>query len=199
MIRDGRADVHGGMYFTSARDEYLDFTVPLFSQDASLFVRASLGIKDIDGLADRYVAVLEKGYSESWLKEHYPELKRRPYKNSRLMVEGALAGEVDALLTEYTTIVYQLGATGHYSDFVPLTMTYARETRGAVAQGRSDLLEVVDRGIRDMGAEGRQKVLDRWIIPEDRLPSWLWPALGVGTLALFVGLGSVLAGGRRSR
>lgn len=199
MMRDGRADVHAGMYFTQERDEYLDFTVPLFSQEATLFVRASLGITDVAGLRGRTVAVLEKGFSESWLRKHHPELKRRPYKNSRQMVEGAMADEVDALLTEYTTMVYQLGATDQYKDFVPLATLYEREIRGATAQGKKALVGFLNRGIHDMGEEGRTKVLERWVVPEDRLPSWLWPALGVGALALLVSLGAVLAEGRRPR
>jgi|GEM_PF-5528368 len=197
MMREGTADVHGGLYYTRDRDAYLDFTIPLFRQVGTLFVRASLPIKAISDLRGRYVAVLEQGYSETWLREHHPELKRRPYKTSRQMVEAARAGEVDALLTEYATLVYQLGTTGQYKDFVSLEDMYEVPIKVAVAQGRSDLLAVVERGIRDMGEARCRKIYERWIIPDDALPGWLWPAAGVGLIALVIGLAAFFSGGRR--
>lgn len=197
MMREGTADVHGGLYYTESRDAFLDFSIPILKQKATLFVRADLDITDISDLRGRYVGVLEQGYSQSWLREHYPELKRKPYKNSRHMVEGARAGEVDGLLTEYATLVYQLGSTGQSRDFVPLQSLYEETLKAAVAQGRADLLELVDQGIRDMGEEQRRKIYERWIIPDDALPGWLWPAAGAGLIALIIGLAAVFSGGLR--
>ena len=197
MMRDGTADVHGGLYFTDERDAFLDFSSPIFTQAVTLFVRSSLGIKTVAELGEREVAVLEQGYSAFWLARSHPELKQKPYKTSRAMVEAALACEVDAVLTEYTTLVYQLSATGQCSNFVPLAEMYERPVMGAVSQGRGDLLAIVEQGIRAVGTKKRQKLFERWIIREEGLPGWIWPAVGVGALALFVGLASVFAGGRR--
>ena len=199
MMREGTADIHGGLYFTEDRDGFLDYSTPFFSQKATLFVRASLGIDDVKKLKGCCVAVLDQGYSHYWLARNHPEMICMPYKTSRDMIEAALSGEVEALLAEYTTLVYQLGATGQYKNFIPLAAMYERSMMGAVAHGRPDLLKVVNQGIRKMGEEGREKVFERWIIPENSLPGWLWPAAGVGLVALIASLAAVVTSGYRPK
>ncbi len=197
MMRDGRADIHGGLFYLEERDRYLDYAQPLFPQKATLFVRASQSVRTVSELEARYVGVLDEGYSEYWLSRRYPQLRLRAYPTSLAMVQAALAGEVDALLTEQTTLVTQLGAVGKLDEFVPLVDMYERSIRGAVAEGRTDLLALLERGIRDMGAEERRKIFERWIIVEEAFPDWLLPAAVAGGVSLVIGLAAVGLGWRR--
>lgn len=197
MIREGKADIHGGLYFSDERDVFLDYTSPYFSQRATLFVRASLNIEDMSQLGDRAVAVLEQGYSEYWLRTKYPDLRRKPYVTSREMVQAALDGEVDALLTEYTTLIYQLGSTGYRDAFVPLATLYERSLHGAVAENNDNLLGILEEGIQAMSPEGREKIFSRWIVSEESLPAWVWPSVGIGMCALIIGVIAMSLAGRR--
>jgi len=179
MMRDGEADIHGGLYFNEERDEFLDYADSYFDQEAALFVRNSIGIKDISELGDRPVAVLDQGYSEFYLKEKYPELILKPYKTSKHMVAAAIAGEVDALLTESATLVYQFGTNAKINEFSPIGILYERPLRAAVAQGNTDLLRLVEKGMANLSTRDREHVFNRWIVVE-AYPGWLLPTIILG-------------------
>ncbi len=186
MIRDGKADVHGGLYFNEERDEFLDFASPFFEMEAALFVRKGLGIQYVAGLGNRPVGVLEKGFSEFYLRKNYPELNLLPFKTSRHMAQAAVGGDVDALLTEYTTLIHQLGAVAKVDDFIPLKTLYAHSLRPAVAAGNEELLNIIEEGEAKLSSRDFERIFSRWTVAKPLFNSWVLPAVGLG--ALFTGV-----------
>ena len=184
MVRDGRADIHGGLYFSEERDRYLDFSDPYFAMEAAIFVRKTLGIDSMDQLGNLEVAVLNQGYSEYYLKQHHPNLRGRGYDSSELLAAAAISGEVDAMLTEKTTFIHQLGAQGKISEFKPLETLYRRELRAAVAKGNHELLQTIRNGESLFTERDRDKIFSQWVILASATSGWLVIALVGGFLVL---------------
>lgn len=186
MVRDGEADIQGGLYFSEDREKFLDFASSYFNLDTAVFVRKGLGINSMDEMRGHIVGVLESGYSEHFLKKNYPELQRKAYPSASGMVEDAVSGKLDAMLSECTTITYLLGEKGKLRSFNMLKPLYSRSMRPAVAKGRADLLALVKESMANIPAKERERVFSRWTIPTSSSGSWLLGILAV--LLAFVGV-----------
>lgn len=184
MVRDGRADIHGGLYYSDERGRFLDFSDPFFTLEAAIYVRKSLDIRTMNQLGDLVVAVLNQGYSEYYLKRHHPEVNIRVYDSSNLMAEAAMTGEVHALLTEKTTLVHQLGSQGMLDEFVALDTLYRRDIRGAVAAGNQALLKRIREGEIKLSSRDRDKIFSQWVVLGSSTSGWLVVALVAGFIAL---------------
>ena len=130
------------------------------------------------------VAVLESGYSESYLRKYHPWIRQKAYKNSEQMVEAALSGEVDVLLTEHTTMVNHLGARNKLEEFIPIKTLYSRSVCGAVAQGNEDLLKLVKEGEARISEKRRERLFSHWVVLSSSTSSWLIAILVVGAIVL---------------
>lgn len=189
MMQNGEADVHGGLYYNVERDAFLDYAEPYFDLQAAIFVRNGLDIAQVEDIGKRPVAVLDAGYSEFFLRKNYPDLHLKRYKSSKEMVAAAVAGEVDALLTEFTTLVHQLGALAKINEFSPIKTLYSHSLRAAVAEGNDSLLTMVKRGEENLTEREKERVFSRWIIePPASFPWWTPLIVVVSLLIAAVGL-----------
>lgn len=185
MVRDGRADIHGGLYVTSERRQYLDFAPTYFDLNAAVFVKKGLGIDSMDGLGSREIGVLDKGYSEYYLKKHHPRQPRRSYASASAMAEDAIAGNLDAMLSECPTMTYLLGKYGRLQDFDMLKPLYTRPMHPAVVKGNDELLALVEGGMKRIPSKECERVFSRWTIPNS--PSSTWLKVILGFIVLLVG------------
>ena len=173
MVRDGEADIHGGLYLTSGREKQFDFASSYFDLKAAIFVRKGLGVGSLEELGDHKVGVLEKGYSEYYLKKHYSGMARRAYPNASAMVEAAVAGDVDAMLCECPTVTYLLGTLGMLQEFDMLEPLYTRSIHPAVAKGNKAMLALVEESIAAISEDECERVFSRWTIPTSSYGAWL--------------------------
>ena len=199
MVREGRADVHGGLFFSEDRAQFLDFAPPYFELDAALAVRASLAVHSIAELGDHAVGVLASGYSNSFVRANYPGLNRREYSTMAALAQGAVSGEVDAMIIERVTLVHLLGEMGRLNEFRMPEVLYTQPLRPAVAKGNTEVLALVEQGMRAIPAKDLDRVFRRWTIPVVSGPSWLLGLLGMGVAVAAGILGLVLLQGRRRR
>jgi len=198
MVRDGEADLHGGLFYTDERAQNLDFGPSFFELDAALAVRTGLNVQSMDELGDRTLGVLDKGYSAYYIRTHYPQLNRKEYSSAADLVAGAVAGEVDAMIIERVTLVHLLGELGKLGEFRMLDVLYAQEVRPAVAKGNTAVLELVEQGMRAIPTKELERVFRRWTIPHESVTPWLSMLLGIA-LAVALGLVAFLLFQRRAQ
>ena len=186
MVRDGDADIHGGLYMTAERQQFFDFAPSYFDLNAAVFVRKGLGLDSMDDLGSREVGVLEKGYSEYYLEKNYPQVARRVYPNASTMVADGIAGKIDAMLCECPTITYLLGMQGKLQEFQMLEPLYTRPIQPAVAKGNAELLALVEKGMATIPEAECERVFSRWTIPHSSSGVWLKVILVSVILLVFV-------------
>ena len=180
MVREGRADVHGGLFFSEERARFFDFAAPYFELDAALAVRSTLDVQSMAELGDHPVGVLASGYSNSFVRSRHPGLNRREYPTMDALAQGAVSGEVDAMIIERVTLVHLLGEMGRLDEFRMSDVLYTQSVRPAVAKGNAEVLALVEQGMRAIPAKERDRVFRRWTIPARSGPSWLAALLGMG-------------------
>lgn len=196
MVRSGEADAHSGLYFSRVRTSFLDYGEPYVQLEDKLFARKSLGITSVDELVGRKIGTLRQGYSDYFMKKHYPGMSRVAFDSSEDMVRAAVEGRVDAFLTEYPTLQYQLGAMAAHDDFVAVQVLYEMTLHPAVSKGNGELLDLIDRGFAAIPANDRERIRRRWIPEEPGMPKWLVPSIVIAALVLLGVVLCLLSGGR---
>lgn len=188
LIRSGGADVHGGLFESGERQEYLDFSqkmkVPLASR---LFVSSKLNVNDINDLGAVIVGLTEKGFAQEYIETNHPSVNMRGYPNSKEVVEAAIAGEILAFITDYPAAMYYLHKSSDPSQFRVVETLYTKRLQAAVRDGDIRLLMFVEEGFSKVPSEEVERIIQRWIQTIYMTPDWLYTALIAGFCFLLAG------------
>lgn len=188
-VRDGRADVHGGLFFTDERDRFLDYTAPIFPSSGGAYVKKDSGILELSQLNGRRVGVIESSFFDYYMQHNYPEMKPVRYKTSLELAKAAISGDVPASVGDYPTIMYQIGSLGKASEFTILDFSGDQLFRAAVAEGNTALLEMVEHGLEMVDQNERDSIFNRWVMsPSVSSQSWLVPAASVALGCLLLAI-----------
>ncbi len=193
-IENGRIDVLA-MYRSIERDKQVDFSSPHIQVFHSLFVRNGSKIKSIDDLIDQSVIVQRGDIMHDYLLQHRVAGEIIPVENPvdglRLLASGrhdaALFAKLQALYTIRTYDLSNLRSVG------PAMLP--RDYCFAVPEGRQDLLDKLNEGLRIIAATGElDRIRHKWfgnydnhLTGEEAVRYTLW--IGIPFLAL---LGAIL-------
>ncbi|MFO7863604.1 MAG: ATP-binding protein, partial [Salinivirgaceae bacterium] len=167
-IKSGKTDVIVGIIFSEEREKVLDFTIPIHTEYYSIFIRKDLPLKDLAGLYDYKLVVLDKDISidkyliPMGLFKNYVLAKSLPEALS--LIEQGLA--------DYVLAPNLLGLNeiekNHYKNI---------EIKGpsiipsiycmAVKKGNTQLLDVLNDGIVELRRNGKlTEMQEKWKVYE---------------------------------
>ncbi len=178
-VREKKADVHGGLFPSADRSTFLDFSDDLVILSAYLFVPADSLVMDVEGLRGVRVGVTAGSYELEFLRNQYPFLLIRTYRNNEELVRAAIAGEVVAFAADYPVGMYLLDRHGSQTDFRLLERLYTQHLVAGVSKGNSDLLLAVNRAFSQLSQDEIRRITQRWIRSErvEVIPVWVWPTI----------------------
>ncbi|WP_281761459.1 transporter substrate-binding domain-containing protein [Pseudodesulfovibrio nedwellii] len=186
-VREGKADVHGGLFYTAGRDRYLDYSSPFFVSRGVVLVVNGSAITDISQLRGKNVGVIDKSFYDALLREKYPALKPYPIENTTRLVEAAVNGEVEVVMGDYPTVMHQIGSMGKVRFFRVIEFVSDQYYRAAVAQGNEVLLTMIEKGLERIDKEERKVLFERWVVG-GHTPSRSWLASTIVISVLSLGL-----------
>lgn len=89
-VRDGRSQVHAGLFFNEQRDRYLDYGAILANTDTHVFLHRTLPlIERVEDLAGCRTGVLAGNYVENQLRQRLPDDAVIPYPTSQQRLSPA--------------------------------------------------------------------------------------------------------------
>ncbi|SON49791.1 transporter substrate-binding domain-containing protein [Vibrio tapetis] len=187
LIKAGKVDVHAGLFESEQRREYMDFSstinVPLATR---LFVSHKLKVSSIAELAGVPVAITEGGFEQNHMAEHYPDIELLPYANSVNAIQAAVDGEVLAFISDYPAAMYYLHQWSTPEDFYVVETLYRENLKAAVPVGNKTTLALVNQGLDSMPTGDFNRIVNKWMLPESRIPTWLMPSLIFGMTAFIL-------------
>ena len=165
MVRNGEADIHGGLLYNEARDKFLDFAAPLREADGHFFYHRSITeLDDASGLEAYRVGTLRNDFTGKFLRDNFPDLVIAEYLTYRSMIDAAEAGEIRVFANLTATLLYTLSEMGVRDNYLfhsnhPLfTMAWS----AAVAEGNDALRQRIDDGMALITDEERLEIARRW-------------------------------------
>ncbi len=113
MVKNGEADYHGGLFYSEARDQFLDYTEPIFTGDNHFFFHRSIfGLQKVEDLAGFQIGILTGDFAVNYVRERQPGAPVIEYDNFEGMMNAARSGEVRILVGDTLPIVFQLAQNG---------------------------------------------------------------------------------------
>ncbi|MFB9885808.1 ATP-binding protein [Balneatrix alpica] len=166
-MRAGEVDVHAAIYITAGRQEWLDFSSPFYEVEASLWFLPGK-VSPPTALNNRYVGVMLNSYASEYLSEYHPQIRQLSYTSMEALIDALLRQEVDAFVGETAIIQHKLLTQGLLNKVErqrqPL---FARQLYAAVKKGNTDLLKRINEGFKQISAQERLAIEQRWVTNSD--------------------------------
>jgi ABC-type amino acid transport substrate-binding protein len=198
MVRNGEADVHGGLTETDQRRESLYFYQrEILRVRTVVFFDEEVGIRDLASMSDMTVGVIAETAEEEFLRSNFPNILLKRYPNSYTLIKSAVDGQIPAFISDYPTGYYHLVLQHNLDRFQTGATLYTRPL--CIATRLSDAkLDRIGISITEIPRAEVLRVLNKWLIPEAEIPLWFWPTVIAGLLALVLaGIGVHLFALRR--
>ncbi len=186
IIREHSADVIDTLFKTQAREEFLDFTTPIFEMTSSIYYDPQIGnIKSLKDLTPYIVGVKDADALIDIARAENPSIKFKLYKNYSDIVRSAKNGEIkvflmDDLPANYYLVKYDL--LYEFSKTEPIAFNYLYI---ATQKGNSKVLNILRDGLSKISKDELLELVDRYTVKVERQPRWIKP-LSYTLLALLL-------------
>ena len=166
MVKDGRADVHGGLYYTKERDKYLDYTSkPLYENKNYFFhYKDIISIKSNKDILP-YVVGVGNGYPRIFMKKNYPNVSIKKYTSNDQAHTAMMNGDIKVVLNSLPTFIYTLKKNKiNINDYkyVENSPVFIKQYFGAVKSGNYKLLKVINDGFLKISSKELKDIENRW-------------------------------------
>lgn len=165
LVKNGRADVHAGLFFNAARDAFLDYGLPMFKTDTHLFYDKRLPYPDgIEAFSAYRIGVIEGDFVVTWLNTHMPALTLVKYNNYTEMMTALNDDEIMVFAADTLTGLHYLGKSGlrRQFRFNADNLIYRNNFIPAVKQGNTALLNVIMEGMDKISKTESAAIARRW-------------------------------------
>jgi PAS domain S-box-containing protein len=164
-VREGRADVVGGIFQSPERLADFDFTHPHLTIETTIFFHQTIfGLRTVEDLRGFRVGVVREDTAETYLRQRLPGDGIAAYDGNEALVRAAIQGEVRVFVADTPVALFYLAKQGADEQFRrALDPLYTNRVHAAVRKGNTKLLETINRGFTAVGAKEIAAVQEKWI------------------------------------
>ena len=166
MVKNGEVDAHAGLFFNEERDKYLEYGAILSKTSTNVFLHNSIHFpEDIKKLSAYRIGVIEKDVVEGYLIDLLGPGSVVGYPDYQSLMKDLLDEKVKAFAADTPTGLFYLSENNllqnfHYQKGDPL---YQSDWYIASTQGRTELIAVINNGMKQISSEERMHIARRWI------------------------------------
>ena len=164
-VGSGEVEVHAGLFFNDQRDEFLDYGGPLTQASSHIILRNGLpSYSKLSEMEGHRIGVLKGDFLEGYLKQRMAPERIVPYASYLDLMAALESGELDLFAADTLTAIHYLLKAEIVSEFSIETAhrLFSETWRVAVTEGRSDLLDEIDRGFEQLSKGERLRIYYRW-------------------------------------
>ena len=170
-VRDGRADIHSGLFQSAERAAWMAFSEPIHEVKTGLFFKS--GEREpvaLEALGGARVGTIAGSFQEAFIRREYPDIAVVSLRDTEEMVLALLGGEIDALLQEGPVAEASLGRIALQGALVRGDAAVLRNLMHAgVRKDNTELLGRINEGLWDIPEATLAAIESRWLTrPEDR-------------------------------
>jgi PAS domain S-box-containing protein len=163
-IKSGEIDIITGIIFSEEREKFLDFTIPVYTEYYSIFIRKDLPFNNLSSLNDYEPLVLDKDISiERFL------IPMRLYKNYILVksISEALSkielGLADFVVAPNSLGMYEIEKNNYKNIEIKGPPIIPSIYCMAVKKGNTQLLNTLNKGISELRRNGKLiEIQNKW-------------------------------------
>lgn len=171
MLKDGRADVHAGIYHTREREAFLDYSAkPLYENKNYFFYHKSLHRTDVQINVTPYVIGIGNGFPVSFMKQNYPTITTKAFEKDEEVYLALMEGKIKVTLSALPMMSYALKTNNSSLDTVDYNAAnpvFVEHYFGAVKKGNHALLNAIDEGFNKISEEELSFIERQWTLNLD--------------------------------
>ena len=166
LLKDGKADLHAGLFKTPEREKFLDYSEPLLALDYYIFTHPSVyPIRSLEKTAGLIVGIQKGGSTEQLVRSKVPANRIFVYDRFQDLVRAALEGEIKVFVATELSLLYFLKDNYQTNIFEydrdrPL---FSQVYFTASKKGNPALIQQVNEGLKAIGSEERKQLENKWI------------------------------------
>ncbi len=164
-LRNGKADIHSGLAITPEREQWINFSQPLYENTFYLFFPLHQGKPlPVGELSGQKIGVVRNSSQEEYLKKNYPEIELIRFGSTEEAILSAAAGNIRALADSYLSTysdMMRLGLTGEFE--CGKEILYKKTFYAGVLKNNTELLALIDRGFDSISHQELADIEKRWI------------------------------------
>ena len=167
-LGSGDADIHSGLFRSTERDRWIDFSRPIYEIASSYFIRPGGNAPtDLDG---KKVGVVAGAFQESYVRKNHPQAAIVALKDDEELVRALAAGKLDTFLSEDLPIEDMLGRLGMRGQIAKFgAPIFKNELYFGVRKGEAELRALIEKGLDEITPDDFAKIEQSWIErPESR-------------------------------
>ncbi len=163
-VRDGKADVVGGLFRTSEREARFDFSRPFFTVETTIFFHEQiLGIRGINDLQGFTVGVVKGDSAEELIRQKYPTALLAAFAGTEDLVRAAVGGKIKVFVADAEVGRFYLAKLDQDNTFRQASAPVAvNRQHTAVSKGNGALLAIVEQGFDQIDEEEIRAIVQTW-------------------------------------
>ena len=187
-IKSGEADIHSGLFVSTQRDAWLDFSDPLMEIETAVYFKT--GKSDavaLNALADASTGVISDSFQEEYLGRQHPGNRIISYTDIDGLLTGLLMEEVEAAVAEVPEMTFALNRLGITGAAQQGDILFTETVHAAVLEGNANLLTLVREGLAAIPSDTLETIHERWIsqgLNWKSVIAWVAPVVGGGILVI---------------
>jgi ABC-type amino acid transport substrate-binding protein/nitrogen-specific signal transduction histidine kinase len=169
LIKEGRIDVISNIVDTPDRREYIEFTKPYMISKKAIFSNQP-GLKHFSDLEGKIVAVPKGFYIERYLKEKYPKIRLKTYRNVLSCIVAVINGEADAVVESYSVISYLMQKNDLKLKYMTLSEDSELQSHLCigVAKDKKILRDILQKAIDSVSEDEMRQLRQKWLGIKER-------------------------------
>nr|WP_319392325.1 transporter substrate-binding domain-containing protein [uncultured Desulfobacter sp.] len=168
-LKNGRASIHSGLFYSDSRSQWMAFSQPFFGVGSYFFYPFdSTKIKINDTLSGMKIAVLKGSFQQEYVKQRYPEAVAVPCSDLEKMIRSVLSQTTDCLLAEGPGMTAMLNRFGMSGNFKTSPLVFKLTCHAGVLKQNRQLLKLVDDGFNAVSNSELAQIERRWISDPDK-------------------------------
>lgn len=190
MVRDGRADIHAGLFYNDERETYLDYATALHKSDTHFFFHNSIfGLQKLEDLIGFKIGIIHGDFAVDYIKRELPGATLSLYADNAALFDAAEKGEVRVFIKDTPIALYHMSGRNIFHEFKyhPHRPLYSNMFYAAVKEGNYDLIKIINKGMEAITKEERAAIARKWMGTSDtKTADMLVIALPDGFAPLFM-------------
>ncbi len=164
-LQNHQTDFHGGLFINSQRQQWADFSIPIHQVKSGFFFSGDVAkIPSIGKLNGKLVGVGKGSYQETYLREHYPDLKLYPFNYIAETINALLNKKIDAIFTEIPYMNAQLGKLGLRGVFkLSKDEQISNTVHALIPKGSPELVLLINKGIKNIPISKIIDLENKWL------------------------------------
>jgi len=101
LVREGKADIHAGLFYNDERETYLDYATALHKSDTHFFFHKSiLDLEKLENLIGFNIGIIKGDFAVDYIKRELPEATLALYPNNAALFDAVQKGEVRVFIKD---------------------------------------------------------------------------------------------------